>query len=125
MVMCCPACGSRPVCRLVHLRRHGVCPARPQRLCHLRTEYAMQMQFLLDLWSATWLPACRRQLLAFVVCVNACLLLEVLDFPPLMGIFDSHSLWHLATVPLTYFWYEFIFRDHACLTSPPPTPKTE
>jgi len=34
-------------------------------------------------------------------------LLEVFDFPPLLGHFDAHSLWHAATVPLGFFWFNF------------------
>ena len=33
--------------------------------------------------------------------------LEIFDFPPLYGIFDAHSLWHLVTIPLGYVWYIF------------------
>lgn len=41
-------------------------------------------------------------------------LLEILDFPPLWGHFDAHSLWHLATIPLGFFWYKFwkMEREH-------------
>lgn len=38
-------------------------------------------------------------------------LLEVFDFPPFAGLLDAHSLWHLATVPLGFLWYEFWRRD--------------
>jgi len=34
-------------------------------------------------------------------------LLKVLDFPPLWGILDAHSLWHAATIPLGPWWYYF------------------
>ena len=33
--------------------------------------------------------------------------LEMLDFPPQMGHFDAHSLWHAATIPLGFIWYYF------------------
>lgn len=32
--------------------------------------------------------------------------LEVLDFPPIMGLIDAHSLWHLGTVVPTVWWYK-------------------
>ncbi|KAF9916662.1 hypothetical protein BX616_003159 [Lobosporangium transversale] len=37
--------------------------------------------------------------------------LEVLDFAPLWGILDAHSLWHAATIPLIPIWYRFLLRD--------------
>lgn len=39
-------------------------------------------------------------------------LLELFDFPPILfELCDAHSLWHLATVPLGYIWYEFWVLD--------------
>ena len=32
--------------------------------------------------------------------------LELLDFPPLWGYLDAHSLWHLGTVAPTMIWYK-------------------
>jgi hypothetical protein len=32
--------------------------------------------------------------------------LELLDFPPLWGCLDAHSLWHLGTVAPTMIWYK-------------------
>lgn len=32
--------------------------------------------------------------------------LELLDFPPISGIIDAHSLWHLGTVGPTIWWYK-------------------
>jgi hypothetical protein len=43
--------------------------------------------------------------------VHMAMLLEVLDFPPLLNMFDAHALWHAATVPLTYLWYQFMAAD--------------
>lgn len=34
-------------------------------------------------------------------------LLELYDFPAIWGIFDAHSLWHAATVPLGFIWAYF------------------
>jgi hypothetical protein len=62
-------------------------------------------------------PAGRRHpgrppLLSFMGAVNAAMLLEVLDFPPLFGAaLDAHALWHAATAPLAYLWYAFVAAD--------------
>jgi post-GPI attachment to proteins factor 3 len=32
--------------------------------------------------------------------------LELLDFPPVGGLLDAHSLWHLGTVFPAYWWYK-------------------
>lgn len=37
--------------------------------------------------------------------------LEVGDFPPFVGLFDAHALWHAATVPLGFVWYKFWCMD--------------
>ncbi|MCJ1371431.1 hypothetical protein MMC20_002646 [Loxospora ochrophaea] len=37
--------------------------------------------------------------------------LELLDFPPLGGLVDAHSLWHLGTVGPTIWWYNFLVKD--------------
>ena len=34
--------------------------------------------------------------------------LELLDFPPLAGLLDAHSLWHLGTVAPTVWWYKYV-----------------
>jgi hypothetical protein len=52
-----------------------------------------------------------RFLWTFVVGVNAAVLLEIFDFPPLWDTIDAHALWHLATVPLTYVLFGFVARD--------------
>ncbi|KAF2748012.1 Mn2+ homeostasis protein Per1 [Sporormia fimetaria CBS 119925] len=36
---------------------------------------------------------------------------ELLDFPPLGGMLDAHSLWHAGTVVPTVWWYNFLIRD--------------
>ena len=38
-------------------------------------------------------------------------LLEVFDFPPMFGLIDAHALWHLATIPITKVWYDFLIED--------------
>ncbi|WFD25774.1 hypothetical protein MNAN1_000740 [Malassezia nana] len=37
--------------------------------------------------------------------------LEVVDFPPLLRLVDAHALWHCATIPLTYYWYQWLAND--------------
>ncbi|MCJ1350618.1 MAG: hypothetical protein MMC33_000599 [Icmadophila ericetorum] len=37
--------------------------------------------------------------------------LELLDFPPVWGMIDAHSLWHLGTVLPTWWWYNFLVKD--------------
>jgi hypothetical protein len=72
-------------------------------------------------WAAATAPPARRQLYTFVLLVNACMLLEVLDFPPLLhASLDAHALWHLATVPLVYFFYRFIISDITAAAAPAP-----
>ena len=36
--------------------------------------------------------------------------LELLDFPPIAGVIDAHSLWHLGTVVPTIWWYKQVAR---------------
>lgn len=55
----------------------------------------------------------RSPLLAFILLVNACMTLEVLDFPPILSTLDAHALWHAGTVPLVYLFYSFIQADTA------------
>ena len=34
-------------------------------------------------------------------------LLELLDFPPLLWAVDAHALWHLSTAPIPLLWYRY------------------
>ncbi|KAI5713826.1 hypothetical protein M8J76_006160 [Diaphorina citri] len=36
---------------------------------------------------------------------------EITDFPPMLWILDSHSLFHLVTVPIPLFLYKFAYHD--------------
>ncbi|KAG0368018.1 Mn2+ homeostasis protein [Gamsiella multidivaricata] len=45
------------------------------------------------------------------VLITAAMCLEILDFAPLWGILDAHSLWHAATIPLVPIWYRFLLKD--------------
>lgn len=42
---------------------------------------------------------------------GAASLLELFDFPPYLGVFDAHALWHAATIPLGFLWFQFWVRD--------------
>uniref|UniRef100_A0A0D3A7Q9 Post-GPI attachment to proteins factor 3 n=1 Tax=Brassica oleracea var. oleracea TaxID=109376 RepID=A0A0D3A7Q9_BRAOL len=52
-----------------------------------------------------------------VIASGLAMLLEIYDFPPYGGYFDAHSIWHLATVPLTILWWSFIRDDAEFRTS--------
>lgn len=43
--------------------------------------------------------------------MSASVLLELLDFPPILRVLDAHALWHLATVPITKMWYDWLVND--------------
>ena len=53
----------------------------------------------------------RRRLQLILVLMSASVLLELLDFPPILRIVDAHALWHLATVPITKMWYDWLVND--------------
>ena len=55
----------------------------------------------------------QHRLLCFVAQVwfVAASMLELFDFPPILRYFDAHSLWHAATIPLGFLWYEFLRRE--------------
>ncbi|EMD34324.1 hypothetical protein CERSUDRAFT_86447 [Gelatoporia subvermispora B] len=55
-------------------------------------------------------PYCTKAAI-FVVLTTLATALEVLDFPPWARIIDAHSLWHLSTVPIVWFWYMFLIQD--------------
>ncbi len=46
-----------------------------------------------------------------VLLLNVTVLLELLDFAPLLWTFDSHSLWHASTAPIHFVWYSFLIDD--------------
>ncbi|KAF9173580.1 hypothetical protein BGX21_000923 [Mortierella sp. AD011] len=70
-----------------------------------------------NLWWICWSFANWRErpyaweptVLGLLVTVAMCL--EILDFAPLWGILDAHSLWHAATIPLAPLWYRFLLKD--------------
>lgn len=30
---------------------------------------------------------------------------EILDFPPILWLVDAHALWHILSIPVTYFLF--------------------
>ncbi|KAI1637365.1 PER1 protein [Biscogniauxia mediterranea] len=46
-----------------------------------------------------------------VAWIMSAMSLELLDFPPLWGALDAHSLWHLGTIGPTILWYKFMVKD--------------
>lgn len=44
--------------------------------------------------------------LTFVLLAGAAMSLELNDFPPIFWTFDSQSLWHLVTAPITILFYK-------------------
>lgn len=56
-------------------------------------------------------PTQRRRLELILILMSASVLLELLDFPPFLRILDAHALWHLATVPITKMWYDWLVSD--------------
>jgi hypothetical protein len=40
----------------------------------------------------------------YLICAAS---LEIFDFPPFFKLFDAHSLWHAATIPLGFFFFFF------------------
>mmetsp|Transcript_12600 Transcript_12600/g.21327 ORF Transcript_12600/g.21327 Transcript_12600/m.21327 type:complete len:269 (+) Transcript_12600:815-1621(+) len=69
----------------------------------------------------------RWHFIFFFVGMHGIMLLEVLDFPPIMwGLVDTHSLWHLLTPPFVLLWYSFFEHDarhnaerHLCVVLSP------
>jgi hypothetical protein len=52
-----------------------------------------------------WWAATPGLVVAWVMLVMS---LELLDFPPLWGVLDAHSLWHLGTIAPTMLWYKCV-----------------
>lgn len=55
-------------------------------------------------------PSLLKLLVAILGVVGATAL-EVFDFPPYLGVFDAHSLWHAATVPIVLLWWSWVNDD--------------
>ncbi|KAJ1372855.1 hypothetical protein KIN20_035141 [Parelaphostrongylus tenuis] len=49
-----------------------------------------------------------RILMVIIAWTNGSVLFETLDFPPIFWIFDAHSLFHAATIPLPFYLHIFL-----------------
>jgi hypothetical protein len=53
------------------------------------------------------------------------MMFEIKDFPPIFEIFDSHSLWHLATIFVIQRWYRFLVANVLAEVRPSVEPKAK
>ena len=68
----------------------------------------------------------KQRMAFFQVGFIAASMLELFDFPPILGFCDAHSLWHACTIPLGFVWYDFIEEDRAyMLRQDPATEKID
>jgi len=56
-------------------------------------------------------PKCVRTPVLLAIATTSAATLEIFDFPPWWRVIDAHSLWHLSTVPLIFWWYRFLVED--------------
>jgi hypothetical protein len=67
------------------------------------------------MWINWAIRHCKRKyawkIIMNVVSLSFAMSLELLDFPAIFRIFDAHSLWHLATIPITSLYWDFIYDD--------------
>uniref|UniRef100_A0A3B4AL36 Post-GPI attachment to proteins factor 3 n=1 Tax=Periophthalmus magnuspinnatus TaxID=409849 RepID=A0A3B4AL36_9GOBI len=69
------------------------------------------------LWWLCWCWQNRRTLPYWWKCglvvllLHGLALLELLDFPPLLWVFDAHAVWHLSTIPVHFLFYSFLIDD--------------
>lgn len=56
-------------------------------------------------------PMFVSQIVTLVLLTTCATGLELFDFPPVVRIIDAHSLWHLATAPIAFYWYRFLVAD--------------
>lgn len=68
-------------------------------------------------WAGATRHVARAKLWATAAGTAGAALLEVFDFPPLLGALDAHALWHLATVPLSLLWWSFACDDARARTA--------
>lgn len=52
-----------------------------------------------------------RQCALTIVLVILTTALEVLEFTPILWTFDSHALWHISTIYIPVFWFNFLIED--------------
>jgi len=56
-------------------------------------------------------PAFVNKAALLVGLMTAATALELFDFPPILRVIDAHALWHLSTVPMVMWWYNFMIQD--------------
>jgi hypothetical protein len=94
-------------------------------MCSVEFDYGSNMKVNLMLglvdslfwiaWSVYYLVEKGRQ--HAVTCVfvttlmTALALLEIYDFPPVLGLVDAHALWHWTTLVFPFYWYKFVIDD--------------
>ncbi|CAF0880636.1 unnamed protein product [Brachionus calyciflorus] len=90
---------------------------------HFDYGYNMSMNILVGLLNSFfWLAWCAWRYFkenvkyvwkcAFsIILFDVLIVFEVFDFRPLWWSIDSHAMWHLSTIVLPYFWYNFIIDD--------------
>jgi len=61
--------------------------------------------------SRTYRPDHAYKAALFAILTTAATALELFDFPPWERIIDAHALWHLSTVPIVLFWWNFLIDD--------------
>ncbi|KAL0791179.1 hypothetical protein Bca101_007425 [Brassica carinata] len=81
------------------------------RTFDVRVEAARVMLFIWEKWAAVSRHPSNSKLWVVVITSGLAMFLEIYDFPPYGGYFDAHSIWHLATFPLTILWWSFIRDD--------------
>eukprot|EP00892_Ulva_mutabilis_P007009 jgi/Ulvmu1/4680/UM002_0411.1 len=94
-------------------------------MLRIKFDYGWNMQLCVALgliqavlwvsWSQISQHPARGLLLTFVLAVNGAMLFELLDFQPVWGIIDAHSVWHALTIAITPLWYRFMITDTASL----------
>ncbi|WZZ87928.1 hypothetical protein YC2023_116507 [Brassica napus] len=73
--------------------------------------------FLWARWAAVSRHPSNWKLWVAVIASGLAMLLDIYNFPLYGGYFEAHSIWHLATVPLTILWWSFIRDDAEFKTS--------
>ena len=68
------------------------------------------------IWIALSRASHRWQCLLCQIWFGLAAMLEIYDFPPYLGHFDAHALWHASTIPLGFLWYKFWLSDERWIT---------
>ena len=65
----------------------------------------------LRLQQMTSRPAFNTKVAMLISLTTSAIALELFDFPPWKRVIDAHALWHLATFPIAWVWYDFLVED--------------